>query len=528
MVHTPMNKESLPIRRALISVSDKRHIVEFARLLVASGVELLSTGGTGEILSKEQIPFTAVHQITKTPEMMDGRVKTMHPAIAGGILGLRDRHALDAQAHDIQWIDLVVCNLYPFAQTIAKEGVVLDEALENIDVGGPTMIRSAAKNVGWVTVLTDADDYALVAKELKESGTVSYQLRRALSAKAFAHTASYDALIASYLTEEEFPNELPLSFSLFTGAQKGGLNLRYGENPHQMAAVYRRQKVKAKNDSFSLLDCTVLQGKQLSFNNLGDTYGALDCLREFREPACVIVKHATPCGVSSHEDPLLALQRAFEADSLSAFGGIVTLNRPFTLPMAQYLSDKFIEVLTAVSFEPKALELLAKKKNLRVVATGELPPLAPVLSGRFIGDDLLIQHKDAHEVTQETVKVVTSLAPDEKQMEELLFAWKLVKHVKSNAIVTTKDKTSCGIGGGQVSRVDATKIALEKSGSTVQMVLASDAFFPFRDSIDALRQGSVEAIIQPGGSIRDQEVIQACNEAGIAMVFTGIRSFLHA
>lgn len=528
---TDMNTQPTPVHRALLSVSDKRGIVELAHVLEKLGVEILSTGGTGKALSEAHIQFTAVETYTGVPEMMDGRVKTMHPKITGGILGLRDRHADDAKMHDIGWIDLVVCNLYPFAQTISNPQVNRDEAIEQIDIGGPTMVRSAAKNHGWATILTAIEDYDAVIEELWKHGAVSYETRKRLAAKAFAHTASYDALIMNYLNEEPFPTELSLGFSLYTDtrvqSETEDRYLRYGENPHQRAAVYRALSSPGKADPFSLLACPVLQGKQLSFNNLGDTYGAIDTLREFDQPACVVVKHASPCGVAVAPTAAEALRKAFEADNLSAFGGIVTLNRTFDATCAAYLSDKFIEVLAAISFTGEAMAILRKKKNLRIIETGPLPPLAKHLVGRFIGNDLLVQDKDTATITADQLTVVTKRAPSEKEVEDLLFAWKIVKHVKSNAIVTARQNVSRGIGGGQVSRVDATRIAIAKSGSDDPMVLASDAFFPFRDSIDSLRGSSVSAIIQPGGSIRDQEVIDACDEAGIAMVFTGTRCFLH-
>jgi phosphoribosylaminoimidazolecarboxamide formyltransferase/IMP cyclohydrolase len=521
-----MNTQPTTVKRALLSVSDKTGLVEFAEILVSLGIEIISTGGTARLLESKGIAVLPVEHYTHIPEMMDGRVKTMHPAITGGILGLRDRHATDAESHQIPWIDLVVCNLYPFAKTIEKVETTLDEAVEQIDIGGPTMLRSAAKNFGWVTVLVDITDYSIVADSLVSGKGIPFTLRKKLATKAFAHTGAYDALIHRYLNEEHFPLELPLSFDLHEAGNSENL-LRYGENPHQKAAVYRGRTAKDKADPFSLLDCKVLQGKQLSFNNLGDTYGAIDTLREFTEPACVVVKHASPCGVSLAKEPLEALKNAFMADSLSAFGGIVSLNRPCDEAMASYLAPIFFEVLTAPSFTDAAMAILKKKKNLRVLETGKLPLQTNHIVGRFIGNDLLLQEKDYAPISASDLKVVTDRAPSKKEVENMLFAWKVVKHVKSNAIVTAADMTTCGIGGGQVSRVDATKIAIMKSDTTKPMVLASDAFFPFRDNIDALESSGVTAIIQPGGSIRDQEVIVACNELNIAMVFTGTRSFLH-
>jgi len=522
-----MNREPVTITRALISVSDKEGLVPFARMLADHGIQIISTGGTAKLLQAQQIPVTSVSDYTQFPEMMDGRVKTLHPVIAGGILGQRDRHAKDAQQHHIPWIDLVICNLYPFAQTIEDPHVSEEDAVEQIDIGGPTMVRAAAKNFPWVTVITHASDYPEVMQSIEDSKTVSFSLRRKLAAKAFAHTAAYDALIHQYLDDQLFPETFVQSYSLHTGTSEDDKFLRYGENPHQKAAVYRAHTVAGKSDPFSLLDCSVLQGKQLSFNNLGDTYGALETLREFSEPACVVVKHATPCGVAVGENITDAARRAYDADSLSAFGGIVVVNRTLDAQGAQLFAKRFLEVIAAPSFTDEALAILRKKKNLRVIELGTLPPLSHTLSPRALGNDLLLQEKDHLEITASMLSVVTERKPSPQEIKDLLFAWKVVKHVKSNAIVTAAELTSCGIGGGQVSRVDATRIALQKSGNHNAMVLASDAFFPFRDSIDELKGSSVTAIIQPGGSIRDEEVIAACNEAQIAMVFTGVRSFLH-
>ena len=526
-----MNTNPTPICRALLSVSDKNGIVALAKELVSLDIEILSTGGTAAVLRDAGIPVIPVEQYTQVPEMMDGRVKTMHPKITGGILGLRDRHAADAAKHAIPWIDLVVCNLYPFAKTIADPTVSREDAIEQIDIGGPTMVRSAAKNYGWITILTSAEDYPELVAALHENHAVPFEFRRKMAAKAFAHTATYDALIMNYLNEQTFPTELSLGFTLHTDTRQhteaADRLLRYGENPHQKAAVYKALGAPGTQDPFSLLDCPVLQGKQLSFNNLGDTYGAIDTLREFDRTACVVVKHATPCGVAVADSPLDALVKAFEADKTSAFGGIITMNSVCDEQLAAYLSPIFFEVLAAPSYTPGALAILGKKKNLRVLQTGLLPPLSDRMTGRFIGNDLLLQNKDNRVVGKDDLKIVTERVPSDSEIEDLLFAWKVVKHVKSNAIVTAYGHTTYGIGGGQVSRVDATQIAISKSGGPRPMVLASDAFFPFRDSIDALRGSGVTAIIQPGGSIRDQEVIAACDEAGIAMVFTGVRSFLH-
>ncbi len=513
-----MNREPITIKRALISLSDKEGLVELATLLVKADVEIISTGNTAKLLREEGIEVEEVASYTGFPEIFGGRVKTLHPKIAGGILALRERDSEEALQHNIPQIDLVVCNLYPFGATIDREEVSLQEALEEVDIGGVTLIRAAAKNLGWVTVLTDKNDYPKIGELLAKGEGVPFEVRKELAAKAFAHTAAYDVLIANYLNEEPFPETLSLTFT------KEPLPLRYGENPHQQGAVYRGLTGK---DQFSLLGTQVIQGKQLSYNNLYDAYGAIETLREFEKCACVIVKHATPCGVAVGATPLEALERAYKADELSAFGGIVSLNREVDLEIAHFLEPIFIEILSAPSFTKGALSLLKQKRNLRVLETGELPPLTPIVGGRFIGKDLLVQERDAQVLQTDKLTLVTEKGVSEEELEDLLFAWRVVKHVKSNAIVTAKGGATCGIGGGQVSRIDALKIALEKSGSTIGMVLASDAFFPFRDSIDYMAQRGVKAIIQPGGSIRDKEVIAACNEAEIAMLFSGVRSFLH-
>ncbi len=522
-----MNTNTIMIKRALISVSDKTGIIEFAKFLHLHGVEIISTGGTFSQLEKANIPVKKVSDITHFPEIMNGRVKTMHPLIMGGILGRRDVDVDVAAAHGIQWIDLVVCNLYPFEKTIEKQDVTLEEAIENIDIGGPSMIRSAAKNFLHVAVITNPNQYKEVMNEIESQEGITYALRAKLASSAFSHTARYDALIQSYLEDSPFPAELSLGFTLFKSDNEDG-SLRYGENPHQKAAVYKATLPSNKRDEMSLLDAPQLQGKHLSFNNLSDTQGAIETLREFSETTCVVVKHGTPCGVSSHPSAVIALKQAFEADSLSAFGSIIALNVPFTKEMATYLSPLFIEVLVAPSFTDEALEIMKKKKNLRILQLENISKPKEILSGRFIGSDLLLQTKDAREITEDDVECVTKVHVTQEQLKELLFAWKVVKHVKSNAIITTSGKTTCGIGGGQVSRVDATKIALRKSGNKKNLVLASDAFFPFKDSIEILKGQNIQAIIQPGGSIRDKEVIEACDELGIAMVFTHIRSFLHA
>lgn len=513
-----MNTEPVKIRRALISVSDKSGIVEFARELQEMGVQIISTGGTRRLLEENGIPAVSISEITGFPEMMDGRVKTLHPLIHGGLLGLRDEHAAAAKQQGIEWIDLVVCNLYPFERTINSGDVSFDEAIEQIDIGGPSMIRSAAKNVGWVTVVVDPKDYPSLSEHLKEG--IPYQMRKQLCATAFRHTAAYDALISNYMTEERYPEELTLTYRKYS-------SLRYGENPHQSACAYKAVRVPAEKEAVSVLEAKILGGKELSYNNINDANGTLETLREFTEPACVVVKHANPCGVAADPDIFTAVKRAFEADRLSAFGGIVAINRPCTVEIASYFSKIFFEIFLAPEYEPEALEILQKKKNLRILKTAPIVPLQPCSAYKHIAGGLLVQDTDARMILEKELNVVTKKAPTAQEIEDMLFSWKVLKHVKSNGILTARDRTTLGIGPGQVSRVDAVKISLEKSGETEGAVLASDAFFPFRDSIDQISETGIRAIIQPGGSVRDQEVIEACDEHGIAMVFTGVRCFNH-
>lgn len=515
-----MNTRPTEVRRALLSVSDKSGITEFAAALHEAGVELLSTGGTHKLLSEAGIPVKEVSEITRFPEMMDGRVKTLHPLVHGGILGLRDSHAEAAAEHGIPWIDLVVCNLYPFETTINREGVSVEEAIEQIDIGGPTMIRSAAKNVGWVSVVVNPADYVLFAEELKEHQAVSYETRKRLCAAAFRHTAQYDALIQSYLTEDAYPDEVTLTFRKFN-------ELRYGENPHQSAAAYTSVLPPAKQDAMSILEAEILGGKQLSYNNINDATGTIQTLREFRDPACIVVKHANPCGAATGEDLLQVTKDAFNADRLSAFGGLVAINRTCTVEIAEFFSKIFFEIFMAPDYQPEALAILKKKKNLRILKTQEAAPLDVIPTYKFVDGGLLIQDRDASVIGREDLEVVTKKTPSEKEIEDMLFGWKVLKHVKSNGILIAKDRKTQGIGPGQVSRVDAVKIAIRKSSSLEGSILASDAFFPFRDSIDSLADSGITAVIQPGGSIRDKEVIEACDEHGIAMVFTGVRCFNH-
>jgi len=511
-----MTNPHLPIKTALISVSDKTNLTEFAQGLHQQGVRILSTGGTAKTLKEAGIPVTMVSEITDFPEIMEGRVKTLHPKIHGGILGKRDAHEAEATAHDIGWIDMVVVNLYPFEATVAG-GADRTTVIENIDIGGPAMIRAAAKNHEWVTVVQDPADYEMVLAEIKAGG-ITMPTRERLAGKAFAHTAYYDARIAAYLQgaenllEQEKP-ALPL---------KRLEKLRYGENPHQEAALFE------SSFGYGLAQAKVLQGKALSYNNLMDAEAALQCVREFADPAAVVVKHANPCGVAVDTTIEGAYAKAFAADSQSAFGGIIALNRPCTAAIAEQVASVFMEVILAPSFDEAALSILAKKKNLRVIAIPEWEQVSSPFAFRAISGGLLVQGTDRHVLEQSALQVVTAKHPTATQLEELQFAWQVAKHLKSNAIAISKNQKSVGLSGGQVSRIAALNQALKRAeGELDGAVLASDAFFPFRDSIDALKGTGVAAIIQPGGSVRDQEVIDACDEVGIAMVFTSVRCFNH-
>jgi len=517
MIDNPsINKKPININRALLSVFDKTDIVVFAQSLHNHSVEILSTGGTARALREAGVPVKDVSDYTKFPEIMDGRVKTINPLVEGGILGLRDKHSAEAEANGVQWIDLVVCNLYPFSETTSMEGCDLALALENVDIGGPTMIRSAAKNVGWVCVAVDPSDYSNIMGEIA-SGEISYETRRSLSAKAFGHTAQYDTIVHNYVKSEDLSNHLSLTFVKHS-------EMRYGENPHQHSALYKIPR----NNEPNLLNATVHQGKKLSYNNIMDADGALACVREFNEPACVVVKHATPCGAAAGDDLLDIYNRAFNADSLSAFGGIVSFNRTCTKDVAEAVLSVFVEIVLAPDFEPEALEIFKKKKSLRILEVGRFGARKPKLEVRNVDGGLLVQGTDTKTLTKEDLSVVTEKRPAEDDIETALFAWKVLRHAKSNGILIAKDNTTIGLGGGQVSRVDAVHMALRKGGDgVVGSILASDAFFPFRDSIDAIKDSGIVLVVQPGGSVRDQEVIDACNEHDLAMVFTGTRCFKH-
>ena len=517
MLNNPtLNRRPIKVKRALISVFDKTGAVELAQSLNDFGIEILSTGGTAKALHGANIPVTDISDYTQFPEIMDGRVKTINPLVEGGILGLRDKHDEDAASNNIQWIDLVVCNLYPFSDTISREDCDLALALENVDIGGPTMIRSAAKNVGWVCVAVDLTDYSTIVNELR-SGEISFETRKHLSSKAFGHTAQYDTIIHNYLKDENLSDNFSISF-------KKHSIMRYGENPHQSAASY---KIPGNSEP-NILNAKIHQGKRLSYNNIMDADGALACVREFDESACVVVKHANPCGVSLGNDLLDVYNRAFNADSLSAFGGIIAFNRTCSGAVAEAITSVFVEIVLAPHFEPAALEIFKKKKNLRILEIGEFGRRESKIEVRNINGGLLVQDVDTKILLKDDLSVVTVKQPTAEEIQTALFTWKVLRHAKSNGILIAKNNTTVGLGAGQVSRVDAVHMALRKGRENMKgAVLASDAFFPFRDSIDAIKDTGITMVIQPGGSIRDQEVIDACNEYGIAMVFTGTRCFKH-
>jgi phosphoribosylaminoimidazolecarboxamide formyltransferase/IMP cyclohydrolase len=515
------------IRRALLSVSDKSGIVEFARSLQSAGVEILSTGGTYRLLQDNNIPAIEIADYTGFPEMMDGRVKTLHPKVHGGILARRQIDADVMQAHNIPPIDLVAVNLYPFEATVAKPGCDLATAIENIDIGGPTMLRAAAKNNAWVAVVVDPADYALILSEMKiNGGGLTQATRFDLAVRTYEHTAAYDGAIANYLGKIVSGSEFPRSFSSQFHKKQ---DLRYGENPHQNAAFY----VEKHPQEASVSTATQLQGKELSYNNIADTDAALECVKSFSEPACVIVKHANPCGVAIARSIQEAYQLAFETDPTSAFGGIIAFNRELDAETAQKIVDQqFSEVIIAPTVSEEALHVFAGKPNVRVLACGQWPakPLA-AWDYKRINGGLLVQDRDIHQISRNDLTVVSKRQPSEQELADLVFAWTVAQFVKSNAIVYCKNLQTIGIGAGQMSRVYSAKIAGIKAADESLVVegsvMASDAFFPFRDGIDAAAKAGISAVIQPGGSMRDAEVIAAADEAGMAMVFTGIRHFRH-
>jgi phosphoribosylaminoimidazolecarboxamide formyltransferase / IMP cyclohydrolase len=522
--------------QALISVSDKAGIVEFAQALHALGIRLISTGGTAKLLADQGLPVTEVAQLTDFPEMLDGRVKTLHPKVHGGLLARRDvpEHMAALKAHDITEIDLLVVNLYPFEATVAKPGCTLEEAIENIDIGGPAMVRSAAKNWKDVGVLTDASQYPAVLQELKAHGKLSEKTRFALAVAAFNRVSNYDAAISDYLSRIQDDG----SHSLFAGQANGRFvklqDLRYGENPHQQAAFYR-DLYPAPG---SLVMATQLQGKELSYNNIADTDAAWECVKSFRECACVIVKHANPCGVAVGANPLEAYGKALQTDPTSAFGGIIAFNTTVRGPAAQAVTKQFVEVVIAPEFNEDALEVFKARPNVRVLKLA-LPPGGAsdwdngrnAVDVRRVGSGLLMQTADNRELTLGELKVVTKQQPTPEQLQDLLFAWTVAKYVKSNAIVFCKGGMTIGVGAGQMSRVDSARIAsikAQNAGLSLQgTVVASDAFFPFRDGLDVVVDAGATCVIQPGGSMRDAEVIAAADERGVAMVFSGVRHFRH-
>jgi len=521
---------SIPIKRALLSVSDKAGLVGLGKALSDKGVELVSTGGTAKALRDAGLTVKDVSELTGFPEMMDGRVKTLHPKVHGGLLAVRDdpHHAAAMAEHDIGAIDLVVVNLYPFAQTVAK-GAGRDEIIENIDIGGPSMVRSAAKNHAFVAIVTDPGDYEMVAQ-----GSTTLEQRRLFAAKAFAATAAYDAMISSWFAFADQGQAFPDTLSV---PLKKSTELRYGENPHQSAALYLPLGPSARG----IAQAEQVQGKELSYNNYNDADAALELVSEFRDgpPTVVIVKHANPCGVATGETLIEAYQAALACDSVSAFGGIIAVNRPLDGPTAEAMTGIFTEVVAAPAADAAAREVFAKKKNLRLLITGELPdPTRPGLMLKSIAGGMLVQSRDNGQVIEGDLKVVTKRAPTAQELADCRFAWTVAKHVKSNAIVYAKDGATAGIGAGQMNRVESARIAAwkakdaaEKAGwdqpRTIGSAVASDAFFPFADGLLAAVEAGATAVIQPGGSMRDNEVIAAADEAGLAMVVTGMRHFRH-
>ncbi|ECC2974918.1 bifunctional phosphoribosylaminoimidazolecarboxamide formyltransferase/IMP cyclohydrolase [Salmonella enterica subsp. enterica] len=524
-----------PVRRALLSVSDKAGIIEFAQALSARGVELLSTGGTARLLAEKGLPVTEVSDYTGFPEMMDGRVKTLHPKVHGGILGRRGQDDAIMEQHHIAPIDMVVVNLYPFAETVAREGCSLEDAVENIDIGGPTMVRSAAKNHKDVAIVVKSSDYDAIIKEMDANeGSLTLDTRFDLAIKAFEHTAAYDSMIANYFgsmvpayhgESKEAAGRFPRTLNLnFIKKQ----DMRYGENSHQQAAFYIEENVKEA----SVATAQQVQGKALSYNNIADTDAALECVKAFSEPACVIVKHANPCGVAVSTSILDAYDRAYKTDPTSAFGGIIAFNRELDAETAQaIISRQFVEVIIAPSASEEALKITAAKQNVRVLTCGQWASRVPGLDFKRVNGGLLVQDRDLGMVSEAELRVVSKRQPTEQELRDALFCWIVAKFVKSNAIVYAKENMTIGIGAGQMSRVYSAKIAgikaadegLEVKGSA----MASDAFFPFRDGIDAAAAVGVSCVIQPGGSIRDEEVIAAADEHGIAMIFTDMRHFRH-
>ncbi len=513
----------MTIQRALISVSDKTGVLELAQSLAEKNIEILSTGGTAKLLADNGIPVIEVSDYTGFPEMMAGRVKTLNPKIHGGILARRGLDESVMADNDINPIDLVVVNLYPFQATIANPDCTLEDAIENIDIGGPAMLRSSAKNHASVTVVVDASDYQMVIDEINTNGDTTIETRTKLALKTFEHTAQYDGAIANYLGKEEdgFSNTMNLQFNKTQ-------SMRYGENPHQSAAFYVENNISEA----CVASSTQFQGKEMSFNNMADADAALECVRTFNNPACVIVKHANPCGVAVRSNIFDAYDDAFKTDPTSAFGGIIAFNRNLDKDTAQTIIDRqFVEVIIAPHIDDDAKEVLSAKQNVRALECGDLTMARPSLDFKRVTGGLLVQDKDLGSIDKDDVKCVSDIQPTDEQLNDLMFAWKVAKSVKSNAIVYVKNQMTIGVGAGQMSRVYSAKIAGIKAADENLVVegsvMASDAFFPFRDGIDAAAEAGIKAIIQPGGSMRDDEVIEAANEHGIAMVFTGMRHFKH-
>jgi phosphoribosylaminoimidazolecarboxamide formyltransferase/IMP cyclohydrolase len=529
------------IKRALISVSDKSGIVEFAGELAKLGVELISTGGTKSLLEKSGVPVIGISEVTGFPEILDGRVKTLHPAVHSGLLAVRDsqEHVEQMKKLGLDYIDIVIVNLYPFQETIAKPGVSYEDAIENIDIGGPTMLRSAAKNHAFVSVLVDAADYPQVLEEIRAGGDTTLDTRKRLAAKVFRHTGAYDSLISDYLskqTGELLPERLSVTFEKVQ-------DLRYGENPHQRAAFYRKPLAPSGN----ITTAKQLHGKELSYNNINDANAALQIVKEFTDPAVVAVKHMNPCGVGIGDNIHEAYQKAYAADPTSIFGGIVAANRTIGEETAQLLSEIFLEIVIAPDFTAEALAILQQKKNIRLMTIGDLSAsaeesaiaassgghgFAALASANFqvssVDGGLLVQDSDRLQLTAQDLKVVTDRAPSEEEIKQLLLGWKVVKHVKSNAIVLVNDSMTVGVGAGQMNRVGSARIAIEQAGEKAKgSALASDAFFPMGDTLELAAKAGITAVIQPGGSIKDEESIKVANAYGIAMVFTGVRHFKH-
>ncbi|MBC2856033.1 bifunctional phosphoribosylaminoimidazolecarboxamide formyltransferase/IMP cyclohydrolase [Cetobacterium sp. 2A] len=509
------------MKRALVSVSDKRGLVEFVQGLVRNGYEIVSTGGTKKTLDLAGIKTFGISEITNFPEIMDGRVKTLHPNVHGGLLCVRDNpsHMKELLENNIELIDMVVVNLYPFKETLKKENVTHEELIENIDIGGPSMLRSAAKNHKFVTVCVDPSDYPNILNEIEQKNDTTIETKSRLAAKVFRHTAAYDSMISNYLTEksgEEFPEVVTLTYEKVQ-------DLRYGENPHQNAAFYKNNFV-----GYSLANSQQLNGKELSYNNIQDTNAALEMLKEFEEPAVVAVKHMNPCGIGLGDNVYMAWEKAYSADPISIFGGIVATNRTIDEKVAEEMSKLFLEIIIAPNYTEPALEILKAKKNLRVLKLDMNQEIKNKNKLVTIADGALIQSMDLAKIDLKDLQCVTDIKPTEEELKELLFAWKVVKHVKSNAIVISKNGQTLGVGAGQMNRVGSAKIALEQAGKLSKgAVLASDAFFPMADTVELAGEYGIKAIIQPGGSIKDNLSIEECNKHGIAMVFTGTRHFKH-